>query len=327
VNRRAFITLLGSAAAWPLAARAQQPALPVVGVLSNRSPSDFVMGEITAFRQGLAEAGYVEGRNVGIEYRWADGKNDRLPELATDLVGRQVAVIAALGGTPQAIAARDATSTIPILFIIGGDPIKFNLVTSLNRPGGNITGVTFLTSTLSAKRLEVLREAAPNAALVGFLINPTNLIAESDTREVQEAARTLGLQLHVVTASTDRELDVAFATLSQLQVKALLVGNDSFFTGRPGPITALAARHAIPTIFSQRAFAVAGGLMSYGASITDAYRQIGVYTGRILKGEKPGDLPVQQSTRVELVLNLKTAKVLGLTFPLSLLGRADEVIE
>jgi putative ABC transport system substrate-binding protein len=280
---------------------------------------------VTAFRQGLSEAGYVEGRNAAIEFRWADGEYDRLPAMAAELVRRQVDVIVA--NTPGVQAVMAATTTIPIVFAVAGDPVKDGLVASLNRPGGNVTGVTALGVEVGPKRLQLLHELAPTATIMALLVNPTSPFAEATSTELQTAAHILGLQLHVLHASTARDIDDAFATLAQMQVGALVIGSDPFFNSRREQLAALTVRHAVPTIYQYRAFAAAGGLMSYGSSFSEPFRQTGVYTGRILKGEKPADLPVQQSTKIELIINLKTAKALGLTFPPSLLGRADEVIE
>ena len=327
MNRRGFITLLGSAAAaWPLAARAQQRTTPMVGYLGGLSPNTYAP-RLAAFHKGLGEAGYVEGRNVAIEYRWADGQYDRLPVLAADLVRRQVSVIAAMGGDATAHAAKAATPTIPIIFAVTADPVGTGLVASLNRPGGNLTGVNFLLNMIAAKLFEVLQEAVPKPGIIGFLVNPTGPEAAAAVSEVGTAAQALGHELFVANASSEREIDGAFATLTRQRVGALLVGNDVFFYSRREQIVALAARHAIPAVYNVREYAQAGGLMSYGTNVDDAQRLAGVYVGRILQGAKPADLPVQQAVKVELVLNLKTAKTLGLTFPLSLLGRADEVIE
>jgi len=326
MNRRGFITLLGGAAAWPLAARAQQPAIPVIGYLGGLS-RDTLAPRLAAFHKGLGETGYVEGRNVAFEYRWAEGQYDRLPALAAELARRQVAVIAALGGDATAHAAKAATTAIPIVFAVTADPVRSGLVSSLNRPGGNLTGVNFLLNVIAAKQFEVLQEAVPKPGTVGFLVNPSGPEAESAVSEVRAAAQALGHELLVANASSEREIDAAFAMLAQRRIGALLVGNDVFFYSRREQIVALAARHAIPTIYQVREYTQAGGLMSYGTNVDDAQRLAGVYVGRILQGAKPADLPVQQAVKVELVLNLKTAKTLGITFPLSLLGRADEVIE
>jgi len=327
LRRRDFITMLGgAAAAWPTAARAQQSARPVVGVLGATTAQGYA-AQLAAFRQGLNEAGFVEGRNVAIEYRWAEDQYDRLPALAADLVRRQVAVIATIGGNPSSSAAKAATATIPVVFHGSVDPVEAGFVASLNRPGGNLTGVVTLNTELGQKRLELIHELVPTATTIGLLLNPTNAVAEIQSKDLQAAARTLGLQLRVLHASTERDFDEVFATLIRLRAGGLVIGSDGFFVSRSEQLAALTVRHALPAIFQYRAFVTAGGLMSYGGSVTDSYRLSGIYTGRILKGEKPADLPVQQATKVELMINLKTAKALGLTVPLPLLGRADEVIE
>ena len=324
MKRREFITLLGGAAAWPLAARAQQPAMPVVGFLHPSSPDPF---RPRAFRQGLKDAGFIEGENVAIEYRSADDQIDRLPALATELVQRRVAVIAT-GSPPAVFAAKAATTTIPIVFVVGEDPVRLGLVTSLARPGGNLTGINIFTSELAAKRLELLREVVPGATRIAVLVNPANAAnAETTLRDVEAATRVIGLQMQVLNASTNREISTAFATLARQRSDVLFVGNDVFFTTRRVQIAILAARHAIPAAFSQREFTEVGGLMSYGSSITDAFRQVGVYTGRILRGAKPADLPVMQASKFELVINAETARMLDLTVPPTFLARADEVIE
>ena len=326
MRRRAFITLLGGAAAWPLAARAQQPAMPVIGFLHSGWP-DEIADRLRGFHQGLGETGYVDGRNVALEYRWADNKYDRLPALAADLVRRQVTVIAAPGSVPSALAAKAATATIPIVFSVGIDPVEFGLVASLNRPGGNLTGITSLNVEVGPKRLELLHELVPSATMIALLVNPTNPNAETLSRDAQAAAHSLGLQLQVLHASSERDFDTVFASLVQLRIGGLVVGIDPFIGTRIEQIAALALRHTMPTIYQFREFAAAGGLMTYGTNTADTFRGAGVYTGRILKGEKPADLPVQQATKVELIINLKTAKLFGLTVPPGMLARADEVIE
>jgi putative ABC transport system substrate-binding protein len=326
-RRRQFITLLGGgAAAWPLAARAQQPAMPVIGFLGSASPEAYAR-RLRAFHQALKEIGYVEGQNVEVEYRWAEGQNNRLPALAAELVHRQVAVIAAAGGA-SALAAKAATTTIPIVFSVAVDPVEVGLVASLNRPGGNLTGVTSLNVEVGPKLLEVLHEMVPSATNMALLVNPTNpSIAEPSSRAVQAAARALGLQLHVLHASSEREIEAAFATLVKLRVGGLVIMPDQLFLVRNEQLAALTVRHAVPSVHLFRRFAAAGGLMSYGSDDREYYRLVGTYVGRILKGEKPSDLPVQQTTKVELIINLKTARALGLSVPLPLVGRADEVIE
>ena len=326
IRRREFITLLGSAAAtWPLAARAQQ-ATPVVGFISPGFPEPFAF-LVTAFREGLKEAGYVEGQNVTIEYRWAEGRYHQLQALAADLVRRQVAVIAATGGSISAHAAKAATATIPIVFNVGDDPTKSGLIVSFNRPGGNLTGVSTLSPALEAKRLGLLRELVPQAAIVGVLLNPTTPDADLQRRDVQAAATAVGQQLRIFNASSDSDFDTAFAAIVQQRVDALLVANDAIFTNRREQIVALAASHAVPTIYAFRQFTESGGLISYSTNLIEVYRQIGLYVGRILKGAKPADLPVVQPTKFELVINLKTAKALGIKISDNLLSLADEVIE
>jgi putative ABC transport system substrate-binding protein len=327
MRRREFITLLGGAAvAWPLAVRAQQPAMSVIGFMNVGTPERNV-GLWAAFRQGLSETGYIEGQNVTIESRWAENQPDRLPALAADLVRLPVAVIAATS-TPAALAAKAATTTIPIVFEMASDPVKLGLVASLNRPGGNVTGVTQLNVEVAPKRLELLHELVPTATVMALLVNPANpALVETQSSEVLSAAHTLGLELHILNASSERDFDAVFANLIQLRAGGLVIGPDPFYTSHGEQLAALTVRHAVPAIFEIREFAAAGGLMSYGARITDAYRLAGVYTGRVLKGEKPAELPVQRATKVELIINLKTAKALGITVPLPLIGRADEVIE
>jgi putative ABC transport system substrate-binding protein len=326
MHRREFITALGGAAALPLAVRAQQPAMPVVGFLGTGS-LEYDGFRVVAVRQALMEAGYAEGRNVAFEYRWAEDHYERLPALAVELARREVAVIVAMGGSASALAAKSATASIPIVFAIGGDPTKLGLVASLNRPGGNITGTSFLINVLIEKQFEILHETVPGTTLIGFFVNPTNPNADIDTKNVRAAAESTGQKLLVVQAHSDSELEAASVTLDQQRIEAFLVAADPFFLSRRDKLVELAAHRGIPAIYPSSEYAVAGGLMSYGTSITNAFRIAGFYAARILKGEKPADLPVQQSTKVELIINLKTAKALSLSIPLPLLGRADEVIE
>jgi putative ABC transport system substrate-binding protein len=326
MRRRAFITLLGSAMASPVVARAQQPTMPVMGFLHTGAAHQS-KHIVAAVREGLSDAGYVEGQNLAIEYRWADGQNDRLPGLAADLVRRQVAVIVTTGGTVSARAAKAATATIPIVFASGADPVRAGLVASLSRPGANVTGITQLTNILEPKRLEMLHLAVPDASGIAMLVNPKNVEAENQSKDVQAAAGAIGKRILVLNASSESDIDVAFATLVEQRLGALLVASDPYLSNRHQQLIALAARHAVPAIYQWRDAVENGGLMSYGTDRTDAQRQVGVYVGRILKGEKPADLAIQQAVKVELVLNMKTAKALGLTFPLALLGRADGVIE
>jgi putative ABC transport system substrate-binding protein len=326
MRRRDFISLLGgAAAAWPRTVRSQ-PAMPVIGFLNNGS-SNAYLRQVAAFRQGLAEAGYEEGRNVAVEYRWAKSENDRLPALVQDLVQRHVDVIAATGGTATALAAKAAATSVPIVFAIGADPIKFNLVASMNRPGGNMTGVSFLSNLLLAKQVEILHETISKNTVIGFLVNPTNPNSEVDTNEVLAAAATLGRRIFVVKASTGAEITAAFSSLAQQQVGALLIFPDTLYVDQRDQLLTLASHQKLPTLYNSREFAAAGGLIGYGSRQTDAYRQAGLYTGRILNGEKPAELPVIQSTTVELIINQKTARALGITVPQALISRADEVIE
>ena len=327
MRRREFISLIGGVAAtWPLAARAQQPAMPVIGFLNSASAAPW-QPYVAGFRAGLKEAGYVDGQNVAIEFRWAEGRYDRLPGMAADLVRRKVAVLVATGGSPSVVAAKAATSTIPIVFTTGSDPIRAGFVTSISRPEGNVTGVNFFTTVLEGKRIGLLRALVPGLQLIAVLFNPDRPTHATEVREVQEAARAIGQQIHILLASNENAINAAFATATQLHAEAMLVGADPFFNSQRDKIIALAARHSIPAIYEHREFTQAGGLMSYGTNLSAGYRQVGVYVGRILKGEKPGDLPVVQSTKFEFVINLKAAKALGLTVPEGLLNAADEVIE
>jgi len=327
MRRREFITALGvAAAAWPFAVGAQQSAMPLVGVLGSGSEADTVR-QITAFRSGLSELGYIEGNNVLIQYRWAEGRNDRLPGLAAALVQQHVALILSVGGTPPALAAKAATNTVPILFGVGTDPVAYGLVASMSRPGGNITGVTGLFDEVAPKRLALLHELLPAVTSVGLLVNPTNPNAELQTKDLQKAATQLGLQLHVLYAKSEADLNLAFAEMTQKHVGGFLIGGDGFLGDQGSLIAALSIRNAVPAISFERGFPMRGGLMSYGGSFAETFRLLGVYAGRVLKGERPADLPVQQSTRLELVINLKTAKTLGLDVPPTLLSAADEIIE
>ena len=325
LRRRQFITLLGGAAAWPLAARAQQ-ARPVIGFLNSTSPHGYAR-PLSAFLKGLSEAGYVERQNVAIEYRWAEGHNDRLSAMVTDLVHRQVAVIAATS-TPAALVAKATTTTIPIVFETGGDPVRLGLVASLNRPGGNVTGITQSNVEEMPKLVEFLHELIPAAHVIALLVNPANsTLAETNARLAQAAAKTLGLELYLLNASGERDFDEIFEKLTQLRAGGLVIGGDPLFTSHSEQLAALAASHAVPAVYKGREFAAAGGLLSYGGDVSESYRLTGIYTGRVLKGDKPANLPVQQATKVELFLNLKTAKTLGITVPLPLSGRADEIFE
>ena len=327
IGRRELLAALGgAAAAWPLAARAQQPAMPVIGFLGAPSAAPYARN-VAAVHQGLKEVGYVEHQNVAMEYRWADSQYDRLPALAADLVSRRVAVIVPIGGAPATLAAKAATSTIPIVFNLGADPIELGLVTNLNRPGGNITGIAMMIVEVETKRLELLHELAPASTSLAILLNPSNAQAQTQERDAQRAARVIGRQVLVLKAGTEHEIEMAFAALVRERAGALLVGGDTFFASQVTLFVVLTARHAIPTIYPWRSHVDAGGLMSYGTSVLDAYRQTGVYTGRVLKGEKPGDLPIAQPTKFELIINLKTARAVGIAIPPTLLARADEVIE
>ncbi len=326
MRRREFIVFVGCAAAWPLAARAEQSAMPVIGFLNSASPQPFA-NYVAGFRAGLKETGYVEGQNVAIEFRWAEGHYDRLPEMAADLVHRKVAVLVSTGGTSSITAAKAATTTIPIVFTTGSDPVRLGLVTSLSRPGGNITGVNFFVTQMESKRLGLLRALIPGVQLIAVLLNPNIPVHARQKTDVEEAAYAFGQQIHLLSASNESEIDAAFATAMQLRAGAMLVGADPFFNSQRDKIVALAARYSIPAIYEQREHALAGGLMSYGTNLSEGYRQAGVYAGRILKGEKPGDLPVAQSSKFELIINLKTAKALGIEVPPNLSAEADEIIE
>jgi putative ABC transport system substrate-binding protein len=325
MKRREFIVLISGTAALVVSARAQQPSLPVIGYLESASQGQFA-DLIPAFRKGLSETGYLDGQNVRIEYRWAEGQYDRLPTLTAELV-RDHATIIFTTALISAQAAKGVTTTVPIVFVSGPDPVQFGLVASLNRPGGNLTGITLFTSTVGAKRLQLLRELLPAATTFAFIVNPSNTRADSDVEEMETAARALGQQIIVAKAGTDRDLETAFATLAQRSIQALVIGGDPFFNGQAQQLVALASHYAIPTVYPLHEFATAGGLMSYGSSISDAYRQAGIYAGHILKGAKPADLPVMQPTKFELVINLKTARTLGVEIPPTLLARADKVIE
>jgi putative ABC transport system substrate-binding protein len=326
MRRREFITIFAGAVAWPRDALAQQSAIPVIGFLSSASPKAYA-GRVAAFRKGLNESGYIDGQDVAIEFRWAQGQYDRLPVFAADLVRQKVAVIVSSGGDVAALSAKAATSSIPIVTVSGSDPVKAGLVVSFNRPGGNVTGASFVATELETKRLQILHEVVPTAAVIGILINPTNPAAESRSNDLRLMARTLERNIHIISASSESDLETAFAALIEQRAGALLVSTDSFFTSQRDRLVALAARHALPTMYSWREFVEAGGLVSYGPIINEVYRQVGIYTGRILKGEKPAELPFLRPIKFELVINLKTAKALGLAIPQSVLLRADEVIE